>query len=403
MKQKEAMTPKERMKTALTNGVPDRIPAAPDLSNMVPCRLTGKPFWEIYVNRNPPLWKAYQAAVDYYGIDGWFVYGNVGLKTKHNIQVETKVLSKSAEKYEVMNIIHTPEGDMREVMVSTKDNPPVLVEKMVKNLKEDFHKYKYFFDEITGYDNTALKEMQTAFGEKTIVCDFIAPPGFQIYVDHYNDNAQGAIYAYYDYPDLYEEVVSMHEKQCLRKLEMYIDAGIECIFTSGSGSITLQSPEIWRKLTLPSVKKIAEICKQAGVISGVHSCGKERYIVEACANETELDFINPLEIPPMGDCNLAECKRDFGHKIALMGNLHTTSVMLLGSRELVRLESLRAILDAGENGGFVLSTGDQCGRDTPDENMFEMVNVVKEFGSYPLDTDRIKDEVQRLEGKLCKS
>lgn len=35
----------------------------------------------------------------------------------------------------------------------------------------------------------------------------------------------------------------MHERHCLRKLEMYIDAGIECIITSGSGSITLQSPE----------------------------------------------------------------------------------------------------------------------------------------------------------------
>jgi hypothetical protein len=26
---------------------------------MVPCRLTGKPFWDIYVFQNPPLWKAH--------------------------------------------------------------------------------------------------------------------------------------------------------------------------------------------------------------------------------------------------------------------------------------------------------------------------------------------------------
>jgi uroporphyrinogen decarboxylase len=98
-------------------------------------------------------------------------------------------------------------------------------------------------------------------------------------------------------------------------------------------------------------------------------------MVEVCANETDLDYINPLEIAPMGDCDLGECKSKSGDKLALMGNLHTTDVMLLGDKRLVRLESLRALLAAGGNGGFVLSTGDQCGRDTPDENIFAMVEV----------------------------
>jgi len=62
----------------------------------------------------------------------------------------------------------------------------------------------------------------------------------------------------------------------------------------------------------------------------------------------------------------------------------------------VRRESLKAILAAGDNGGFVLSTGDQCGRDTPLENIFEIVKVAKEFGAYPLDKARIMDEIQKL-------
>jgi uroporphyrinogen decarboxylase len=120
-------------------------------------------------------------------------------------------------------------------------------------------------------------------------------------------------------------------------------------------------------------------------------------LVEACANETDLDYVNPLEPPPMGDCDLAACKEKVGHKLALMGNLHTTSVMLLGSVAKVRRESLKAILAAGKGGGFVLSTGDQCGRDTPFENILEMVRVAREFGTYPLDFDRIRDEIRRVE------
>jgi uroporphyrinogen decarboxylase len=99
----------------------------------------------------------------------------------------------------------------------------------------------------------------------------------------------------------------------------------------------------------------------------------------------------------MGDCDLAECKEKFGHKLALMGNLHTTSVMLFGSVEDVRRESLKAILAAGKDGGFVLSTGDQCGRDTPFANILEMVRVAREFGTYPLDFGRIRGEIRRLE------
>ena len=83
-----------------------------------------------------------------------------------------------------------------------------------------------------------------------------------------------------------------------------------------------------------------------------------------------------------------------------MGNLHTTNVMLYGSTELVKLESLKAIKAAGVNGGFVLSTGDQCGRDTPFENIFTMVNTAKEYGQYPLDLDKIIQEIKRLENKM---
>jgi len=44
----------------------------------------------------------------------------------------------------------------------------------------------------------------------------------------------------------------------------------------------------------------------------------------------------------------------------------------------------------------VLSTGDQCGRDTLDENIFIMVETAKEFGKYPSNYDRMVKELERL-------
>jgi uroporphyrinogen decarboxylase len=84
----------------------------------------------------------------------------------------------------------------------------------------------------------------------------------------------------------------------------------------------------------------------------------------------------------MGDVDLAEVKKLYGDKLSFMGNLQTTSVMLRGTVEEVEAAARKAIDDAGVNGGFLLSTGDQCGRDTPEENIFKLVEVAKTYGKY---------------------
>jgi uroporphyrinogen decarboxylase len=84
----------------------------------------------------------------------------------------------------------------------------------------------------------------------------------------------------------------------------------------------------------------------------------------------------------MGDCDLAELKRDFGKRFSFMGNIHTTDVMLYGTVEDVEKTAKKCIDDAAAGGGFILSTGDQCGRDTPDENIRKLVEVAKSYGKY---------------------
>jgi uroporphyrinogen decarboxylase len=119
-----------------------------------------------------------------------------------------------------------------------------------------------------------------------------------------------------------------------------------------------------------------------GIPTHVHSCGPETALVKMAAEETHLTVIDPLEIQPMGDCDLAELKRLYGDRIVLKGNLHTTKVMLHGTVEDVIAASRQAIDDAGHKGGFILSTGDQCGRDTPDANLHAMVQTARSYGRY---------------------
>jgi len=107
--------------------------------------------------------------------------------------------------------------------------------------------------------------------------------------------------------------------------------------------------------------------------------------------ETDVGMLNPLEVSPAGDVDLAEIKRAHGRRLAFMGNLHTTDVMLNGTPEVVTRKAIEAMRDAGRGGGFILSTGDQCGRDTPYENIAAIVEAAKKYGQYDLATGELPD------------
>ena len=198
----------------------------------------------------------------------------------------------------------------------------------------------------------------------------------------FDGGLEAAVYAEMDCPDEFAELISWQTEHHLRMAELVIDARPEFFMLGASGLSTLSSPAHVRRYSLPVIKKMTKMSKEAGIPSFLHSCGKQREQVEMLANETDLDVANPLERPPMGDCDLAEIKRLYGHKLALMGNILTTDVMLFGTPEKVREECRKAIDAAAAGGGFILSTGDQCGRDTPFENIRAMVETAREYGRY---------------------
>lgn len=192
------------------------------------------------------------------------------------------------------------------------------------------------------------------------------------------------LFEFYDNPEVLEEEVDRRMLEVERKFAwlMSLEVKPDFLCVGGSGTLIYQSPEFFRKNSLPAVKRAIDLATAAGIPTQIHSCGPEKELVKIMAEETSLTVIDPLEIPPMGDCNLAELKKLYGNKLTLKGNLHTTEVMLKGSVQDVINASKQAIDDAAAGGRFILSTGDQCGRDTPFENLFAMVETARTYGKY---------------------
>jgi uroporphyrinogen decarboxylase len=386
MKHLETMTSKERFLAALRNEVPDRVPVAPDISNYIPAKRTGLPFWEIYFEGKVPLWQAYLEAADYYGADAWvapvmglpLIYADARTEWQHEL-----VYDPGRDAMLRRSVVHTPDGDLTQEETCFRGDPPTPTLKLVKNLVTDLKKLRWVRSIPTGLDRPMLEMLRTACEHRDYAFGVtIGYPGFQSWMYVVQGGVQPLVYAEADNPEILEAWLEWDMERGTREMELALQADLDYILLGGSGTITLASPRLAAKYALPALKKWSRMAKEAGVPTMLHSCGKNRILADMLATETDVGMLNPLEVPPMGDIDLAEVKRAHGQRLALMGNLHTTDVMLRGTPELVTQKAIEAMRAAGPGGGFILSTGDQCGRETPDENLLALVRAAKQFGRY---------------------
>jgi len=382
---KPGMTSKERMIAAMMNRKPDMVPVAPDISSYIPCKLTGKPYWDIWYYQNPPNWKAYIDAARYFKIDGWFIYGATGVQI-HRKEAQCKTrqeVKRDEEKITVKSTHETPAGNLITEDVYFRHECPQHPRRLIQNLKEDKGKARYLLPTpITGYDASVFKQMKKEMGDDGAVGICVGTPSLVALMGWFQGEIMAATYAYYDQDDFFQELLDVNIRDSLRLTEIYLDLKPDFIMFGGSGTWLLNTPASFRELALPTLQKQTRMAKEAGVASFIHSCGKERGLVEICANETDLSCINPVEPPPTGDCDLAEIKKKFGNKLSFMGNINTVDLMKNGSPKDIEKACLKALEDAAYDGGFILSTADECVDETPYENIFKMVEVARKYGKY---------------------
>jgi uroporphyrinogen decarboxylase len=374
------MKSRERLLAVLQGQIPDCVPACPDISNMIPARLTGKPFWDIYVYQDPPLWKAYIDAAKYFDIDAGFELYDFGDLFNDKPVCERRIVDRRADGSFVTQEYY-PETDewSKYIEVHTAAMPPST---LVKPETLGLPPIPDTWESITGVKQwpkgmELWKHIKRELGNQGVLG---MPSGMSTLIITDKDD----IIEYHRHPEKFRQ----RADEMLRRAEQRLEeiAGLEekpdFLFCGASGSLVWQSPNMFRELALPVLKRLTEMAYDLGIPTHVHSCGWERLLVKMAVEETRLTIIDPLEGPSMGDCNLAELKQLYGNRIVLKGNLHTTDVMLFGSVDDVVRASRQCIDDAAAGGGFILSTGDQTPRDTPFENIFAVVETARTYGKY---------------------
>ena len=376
------MTRKERLLTALRRGVPDRVPVFLAAAVMKPCQLTGKPYWEIEYRNNPPLWKAQMDFAREFDEDTFIsAPGLQGFADEPEKSAE--IIEETHEHLVVRETCHTRKGRMNATREYVRDKSSRPLEAFVKDPPADLDKVRCLLvDPWTGTKNPQYDEVVRYVGDDGVTrIDMVQPVTWWL---KFRLPLQLGILDFYEYPDLMSGILKEYQEHAVAMVEAICRRIKPDVLSFGgsTSSMSVISPDLYRRFNLDFMSRATAVCREHGVLSYLHMCGKSREVLEMLASETDLDFIEPLERPPGGNVALAEVKKEFGSRFCLGGNVNTFETLARGSPSDVEAEVKTCIEAAAEGGGYILVSGDQPGSDTPDANLRAMVSAGHRYGSY---------------------
>lgn len=382
----ETMTSKERILAAMAGESPDRVPVQLGITNMFSIRQQGYSGWDVFHDNKVPYWQVVTDTARRFGLDG-YLYLNLDLRRGASaedgeVRSRTEIVDRTDEKIVKRTTVTTPKGELWSECTLLKNETPTTTRGLLKT-KEDFEIWlEYCFPEDEEFTTETIDTGRAYLGEDGTAAGIVGIPGLAALAGAFDGKVETASYFAYDYPELLDVYRERAEAAILRRVERLFDADVDYIQLGSSGMLTLSTPELFRRLCLPTIKRVTRICREAGILTELHCCGKERLVVEACHDETDLDSINPLQPPPMGDCDLAEIKRLFGDTLCLKGNVGVTDPLFAGTPEDVERDVIRCMEAAKAGGRFILFSEEGIGGNTPVENVEQYVEVGKRYGGY---------------------
>jgi len=199
------------------------------------------------------------------------------------------------------------------------------------------------------------------YGDEKAVCGWIESP-FQSAGTFYDLNSFMLDVAIE--PDFISELMDFTLELGVKFARAQIEAGAD-IMGIGDAMASLISADMYKELVLPRTIKMVEGLKGRGALLKYHICGDATHILPF-ALDAGFDIVNiDHKVDLAGAIEVA------ADRICIKGNVDPVTVLLSGSVEDVR-NSCREILAIAPR-KFILSPGCEVPRDTPHENLHEMV------------------------------
>ena len=380
-----ALTSKQRMLNAYRGIANDFVAIAPEFWYYYPAKVLGVDMLEF--GRDVPFHQALKITFEKFGCEGWGA-SFVGAPNEQ-ISSEYRETWIDDETLESRSITHTPLGDLTSANRGTRAEPGWCIERQVKDLARDLPAWELaaLGGNPEAMDCAGIIRAWEEVGESYLLEAWIGVPFFDFYAGGREGGFETAIYDFLD-PELTPLLERLQAKyiEYLQRMTQVICArtpyeslAIGCSWSCNS----LIGPDLWRRWDKPVIAAVAEEVHRQGRLLHVHFHGKCRETVADFA-EIGIDCVCPFERPPGGDIatvdDLRQVEQLLRGKTTMNGNLHTVDTLIRGTTADVRREVTEVLTTFANNPRVILGTGDQVGRETPEENLWAMIETGRALG-----------------------
>ncbi len=134
------------------------------------------------------------------------------------------------------------------------------------------------------------------------------------------------------------------------------------------------SPEVWRNVIKPYLRKLIKAFHEMSVKVMYHSCGSIIPIIEDLI-EIGVDVLEPLQ-PKADGMDPAFLKSKYGDRLCFHGGIDEQDLLPHGSPEQVKQEVEQTCKTLGRNGGYIVMAAHAFQPDIPCENIVAMYEAV---------------------------
>ena len=374
-------TPKQRMLNAYRGIANDRPAVAPELWYYYPAKLLGVDMIEF--QRKTPFHLALKTTFEKFECEGWGLTFTEIPSSKADTRVQETWVDRNT--LDVQTKIKTPCGEIVSVERYDKHEPSWVVERFIKDVEKDLPAYECatLENNIEQMDTAALNKAWHEVGDSYLLEAWLGVPFFDYYGGGRQGGLEAAIFDFISNEALLERLQAKYIDYMVRlaghicKNTLLESLCIGCSWSCNS----LIGPAMWRKWDKPVIQAVCEEIHRHNKLLHIHFHGKCMETVADFA-EIGIDCVCPFERPPGGDVvglnGLKEAARLLDGRVTMNGNVHTVETLIRGTPADVRREVLEILEAFKGNNRFIVGTGDQVGRETPEENLCAMIEQVKQ-------------------------
>jgi len=180
-------------------------------------------------------------------------------------------------------------------------------------------------------------------------------------------------------PDLVEAHLDMAVEQFLRDLPALKEIGVDFLHAGGdlaSNAGPMYSPQVFRELLLPRLRRITDECRRNGIFYVFRSDGLLWPIGEDLFAASGVDGYGEIDIAAGMDPLLV---RERYPRLGLLGAIECGELLTNGSSEAVYQEARRQVEGLKPGGRHILGSSNSVNFMVPPENYRAMVRAARDF------------------------